>query len=300
MNAKPSYLAAFLRHPNNGMALLAAGCAAIFASIPYGWEGLALVGVVALGVEVLAALAIPDLPSFRAAVDHQHAHAQREQRRSSLLAELAENGGQGAKAVRQTYEHMCERVQALARAAAEPGTALAPADVEKLHDLCVDYLGLSVLHLSLGQRKEGLGEDALLKRIAALQTQLKNSALSAEEERQLRAAQSEYTAAAERARRMAVRRSALEATVVAMPDKLEEFYQLVMASPYAQDMGGKIEDSLSRLRIAEEVAAEFDDSELDAIDGLDTSVTLASARSQATATLGQIARQRHVAGTLKH
>ncbi|MBK6906980.1 MAG: hypothetical protein IPH08_07790 [Rhodocyclaceae bacterium] len=288
MSASPSYLAAFLRHPNNGMALLAAGCAAIFASIPYGWEGMALVGVVALGIEVLAALAIPDLPSFRAAVDRTQAGRMREQRRASLLAELDEQGGQGGKAVRQTYEQMRSRVLALMRTAAQAGGSLSVHDVEKLDDLCVDYLGMSALHLSLGQRKEGLGEDALLKRIAALQTQIKNNALSDEEERQLRAAQSEYTEAAERARRMAVRRSVLEATLVSMPDKLEELYQLVMASPYAKDMGSKIEDSLSRLRIAEEVAAEFDDSELDAIE---SPLTRGDSRTKANATLGQISRQ---------
>ena len=94
--------------------------------------------------------------------------------------------------------------------------------------------------------------------------------------------------AAERARRMAVRRSVLEATLVSMPDKLEELYQLVMASPYAKDMGSKIEDSLSRLRIAEEVAAEFDDSELDAIE---SPLTRGDSRTKANATLGQISRQ---------
>ena len=44
-----------------------------------------------------------------------------------------------------------------------------------------------------------------------------------------------------------------------MPDKMEEVYQLVITSPYSTEMGGKLEESLSRLRIAEEVAAEFDD-----------------------------------------
>jgi len=61
-----------------------------------------------------------------------------------------------------------------------------------------------------------------------------------------------------------VRRSALEATLVSMPDKIEEVYQLVITSPYATDMGSKLEDSLARLRIAEEVAAEFDDDALNA------------------------------------
>jgi hypothetical protein len=55
-----------------------------------------------------------------------------------------------------------------------------------------------------------------------------------------------------------VRRSSLEASLISMPDKMEEVYQLVITSPYSSELGGKLEESLSRLRIAEEVAAEFE------------------------------------------
>ena len=140
------------------------------------------------------------------------------------------------------------------------------ADVEKLEDLMVDYLGLSVVWQSLRPRKDGANDEVLLKRIAALQAQLQNPTLPAEEARQLRTALAEYTEAANRARRLAVRRSALEATLISMPDKLEEVYQLVMSSPYSSGMDGKLEESLARLRIAEEVAAEFGAAESMAFD----------------------------------
>jgi hypothetical protein len=74
----------------------------------------------------------------------------------------------------------------------------------------------------------------------------------------LRSALAEYTEVMNRSRRLAVRRSALEATLIAMPDKMEEVYQLVITSPYSSDMGSKLEESLAHLRLAEEVAAEFD------------------------------------------
>ena len=254
MSEKPSYLGAFWRHPSNRLALLAAGCAAIFASIPYGWTGLALVGVVALGSEILAALAIPGLPSFRAAVDREHHLQARVQRQNRLLAELNNYGDDKALA---TFRHMSGRVQALYQAVGDSRNTLTRADVEKLEDLMVDYLGLSVVWQSLRPRKDGANDEVLLKRIAALQAQLQNPTLPAEEARQLRSALAEYTEAANRARRLAVRRSALEATLISMPDKLEEVYQLVMSSPYSSGMDGKLEESLARLRIAEEVAAEF-------------------------------------------
>jgi hypothetical protein len=238
------------------MALLASGVAAIFASIPLGWAGLALVGVVALGTEVLAALAIPGLPSFRAWVDREQQQQVRAQRRVQLLNELSSYGDSNALA---TYQHMVNRVQALYQTAGDSRTTLTRPDVEKLEDLTVDYLGLCVVNLSLKQRKDRANDDVVLKRIAGIQTQLQASGLPEDEARQLRSALAEYTEVMNRARRLAVRRSALEATLLSMPDKMEEVYQLVITSPYSSDMGSKLEESLARLRIAEEVAAEFED-----------------------------------------
>lgn len=258
MNDKPNYLGAFLKHPSNLTALLAAGCAAIFASLPMGWAGLGLVGAVALGTEALAALAIPSLPSFRAWVDRQEHQQARSQRQARLLAELGQLSGSGDKNALATYRHMCSRVQALYQTAGDARTTLTRQDVDKLEDLTVDYLGLCVAHLSLKQRKDGPGEDLLSQRIAHLQGQLQNTNLPEDEARQLRSALGQYTETLQRARRLAGRRSALEATLLSLPDKMEEVYQLVITSPYSSEMGSKLEDSLARLRIAEEVAAEFE------------------------------------------
>ncbi len=259
MSDKPSYLGAFLRHPANRTALLAAGVVAIFASIPMGLAGLALVGTLAVGTEILAALMVPSLPSFKAWVDREAHHQSLSQRRQLLIAELRERGESDALS---TYQHMWERVHALYQTAGDRQTTLTRQDVEKLDTLTVDYLGLFAVNASLRRRKDPTSEDQVNRRIANVEAQLRNPALGDEEARQLRATLAEYTEVLNRSRRLAVRRSALEATLVAMPDKMEEVYQLVITSPYATDMGSKLEDSLSRLRIAEEVAAEFDDADL--------------------------------------
>ncbi|MBK7003868.1 MAG: hypothetical protein IPH37_00995 [Burkholderiales bacterium] len=255
MKPQPSYLGAFLQHPHNRMAMLATAVVAIFASIPMGWAGMALVGVIGAGFEALAALAIPSLPSFRAGVDRAQRHQARDQRRLQLLAELSNYGDTAAL---NTYQHMFNRVQALYQTATDNRTTLTRDDIEKLEDLTVDYLGLCAVNLSLKQRKDHANDDVAAKRIAGIQTQLQNKGLPEDEERQLRTALAEYTEVMNRSRRLAVRRSALEATLIAMPDKMEEVYQLVITSPYSSDMGSKLEESLSRLRMAEEVAAEFD------------------------------------------
>ena len=259
MNAKPSYLGAFLKHPSNRVALLAAGVVGIFASIPLGWAGLAAVGVVALGTEILAALTIPSLPSFKAAVDRAQHQQMRAQRRLQLLTEISNYGDTRAL---DTYQHMASRVQALYRTVEDKRSTLTRADVDKLEDLTIDYLGLSAVNLSLKQRKDSASEDTITKRINSIQGQLQNTSLPEDEQRQLRGALAEYTEVLQRSRRLAARRSALEATLISLPDKMEEVYQLVITSPYSSDMGDKLEESLSRLRIAEEVAAEFDTTEL--------------------------------------
>ena len=276
MDEKPSYLRAFLRHPYNQIGVIAAGCAAIFASIPFGWAGLALVGVVAAGIESLAALAIPGLPPFKAKIDREHRREMRALRLTRLQAEL---NSLGDSRTMESYRHMCSRVQALYLSASDTRTTLTREDVEKLEDLTVDYLGLSVVNLSLKQRKDRTGDEQVTTRIAEIKKQLSNTDLPDDELRQLRIALAEYTEILNRSRRLAVRRSALEATLLAMPDKMEEVYQLVITSPYSTDMGGQLEESLSRLRIAEEVQAEFGDVALNAYPPAKTAAAPAPNRS---------------------
>jgi hypothetical protein len=258
MMKAPSYLGGFWRSRTNRWAMFGAAGLALFASIPFGWTGFAIVAVVALGAEILAALMVPDMPSFRAWLDREHHAKERERRRASLLAELRSYGDAGALA---SYAQMLDRVKALQQTAADSRTSLTGQDVDKLDDLTVDYLGLCVLNLSLKQRKDNANEEMAIKRMTAIQQQLQRKDLTEEEGRQLRNALAEYGEIVSRSRRLASRRFALEAMLIAMPDKVEEVYQLVMTSPYSSDTGGKLEESLSRLRLAEEVAAEFGDAE---------------------------------------
>ncbi len=271
-NPKPSYLGAFLQHPYNQTAMLAGGVAAIFASMPWGWSGVALVGVLALGMDILAALAVPELPPFRAWVDRDLRHRARVQRQRQLVAELTAHGDSRSL---ETYQQMWSRVQALYQTAQDCRTTLTREDVEKLEDLTVDYLGLCAVNLSLRQRKDTSNEDIAVKRIASLTSLLDNKNLPEDEARPLRAALAQYNEVLQRSRRMAVRRSTLEATLVSMPDKMEEIYQLVITSPYSTEMGSMLEESLSRLRIAEEVAAEFD-----GVDNLPVNITMPPAMNR--------------------
>ena len=289
--AKPlSYFGAFVGHSRNLLFLAAAGCAAAFASIPYGWPALGVIAVLTLGVEIIAAMVVPDLPSFRAAIDAQYSNQSREERQNRLLRELEERGDNRAL---ETFAHMRSRVSALYQTAGDASTTLTAADVDKLADLTVDYLNLCMVNLSLKERRAQVSDEDVRKRISALQAQLKTPSLAADEEHQIQKALAEYVEAGNRSRRLTVRRNTLEATLLSLPDKLEEVYQLVMAAPFSTEMGNKIEESLSRLRIAEEVSAEFDSSE---IFNLGSPVAGASA----TVAAPQNATQRAAARALKN
>ena len=258
MSEKISYVGEFFSHRYNQIAMLGAACTAVFASIPYGWNGFALVTVLALGTEVIAALTLPDLPSFRSSVNTRLGRQTRESRRAALLEELKVYGDRPSMA---SYEHMCGRVMALYKTAGDSRSALTRGDVENLDNLTVDFLGLCVLSLSLKTRKEMASEESVQKKMNLIEVQLNRNAIPADEERQLRRTMAQYAEVLQRARRLAVRRNSLEATLMSMPDKMEEVYQLVMSSPYSSDIGAELEQSLARLRIAEEVAAEFDEAD---------------------------------------
>ena len=285
---KPSYLGAFLKHPSNRNAMLFAAVGAVAASFPLGLSGVALVAILALGAEVLAGLIVPSLPSFRASVDHQQRFAVRAERKAQLVADIRQLGD---SRMLSTYEHMWTRVQALYQTVKQKRTNLSQQDVEKLEDMTLDYLGLCAVNLSLKQRKDNASVEAAERGIATVQTQLKRADLPEDEARQLRTALSQYEDTLKRSRRLAVRRSALEAKLVALPEKLEEVFQLAITSPYSSDMGSKLEESLSRLRIAEEVAAEFDDSDV-----FDTDAPVGA---RVLADRSPLQAARHSAGTLK-
>jgi len=248
--------------------MLTAAVLAVFASIPLGLSGLALVGILALGTEALAALTVPSLPSFRASVDRAQRFEARTERKAQLIADIRQFGD---SRVLSTYQHMWTRVQALYQTVQQKRTSLSQQDVEKLEDMTLDC----AVNLSLKQRKDHASVEAAERGMAAVQAQLKRADLPDDEARQLRAALAQYEDTLQRSRRLAVRRSALEATLVALPEKLEEVYQLAITSPYSTDMGSKLEESLSRLRIAEEVAAEFSTPEFD----LDTPLATGTASS---------------------
>ncbi len=259
---RPLYLKAFLTHPANTGAVLGTVALGVLGSFVMGLGAITLAVIVAASAEALGALFVPALPSFRAKVDRDARTAAREEARKFYLTQL---DNMNARAVLDQFRAMDGRVRQLYHAVSQRGATLAVGEVEKLEDLSVDFLGLAHLQLSMSRAKSGGAEAELARRIGAIETQLADRSRPEDEVRSLRAALAEYNESLARARRLVARRTSLEALLVSLPDKVEEVYQLVMSAPFSTDVGRKIEESLERLRIAEEVASEFDDTDWPAV-----------------------------------
>jgi hypothetical protein len=96
------------------------------------------------------------------------------------------------------------------------------------------------------------------RKLRAVDERLAGGKLDQEEQTQLRRAKAEYEEALSRQARIASRRSALEATLVAMPIRLEEVYQMVMSAPRDGNLSQLLEESVSRLKLAEQAALDIE------------------------------------------
>jgi hypothetical protein len=283
MKKEPSYLGAMLASQANLHAVLGMGAVAALAAFPFGRVGAAL-PLLALGVgEVIAGLVVPDLPAFRAKVDRASRRARRDEVRATLLSELmrripleirgpalmplrAPDGSPSRRgdaraldaANRQrmvAFNRMGEQIEALAGVAQDRDSSLGDSEIERLQDAALDYLSLWLARLQIDER-EGASD---LRDIRGKLAQIEQSLPGADRANaaQLRRAQAEYQGILDRRNALAGKSVAIDAALAAMPDKIEEIYQMVIAAPYSKGMGNRLEDSLSRLRLADELEQEL-------------------------------------------
>lgn len=252
---KPSYWKAFLWHRKNQLLVLGVGAASVLASFPFGGDALAL-GLLGLAaVEMIGLAIVPGLPNFQLAVNEQARREQREASRQTLLREVQSHGGSSHL---RSFEQMCNRVASLYRTARDHSSSLTTREVEQLDDLTVDYLRMCVSDAVLRGPEANDFVAGVNRKLRGVNERLQREDLGQDERMQLQRAKAEYEEALARQARIASRRSALEASLVAMPVRLEEVYQMVMTAPRDGNLGQLLEESVSKLRLAEEVAREFD------------------------------------------
>jgi hypothetical protein len=255
VSEQPSYWLEFLKHPHNQVAVAAMVAGTVLLSFPWGGDAWVLGGLLIGSVEAIGLAIVPSLGSFRASVDRKRRRAEREQRRSSLLAEVGRLGGSSYEA---QYEAICERVQSLYRTAADRSTVLSEREVEQLDDLSVDYLRLC---LSDAVMSSTGSQDAVRRANAQareLESKLRSSEISVEERSDLERVLAELRSVGERNGRMAARRSTLDAALLSMPVRIEEMYQMVLTSARSTELTQMLEESVSRLRMSERAMRDLD------------------------------------------
>ena len=250
MKKEVSYWKAFLAHHYNQLVVWGALAAGVMASFPLGMDGLALALLGLAAVEVVGLAVVPGLPPFIASVDQKVRQEERKSKRERLLSEVRMHGGSSHL---RSYEQMAQRVESLYRLAADSATSLSRREVEQLDDLVVNYLAMCLSDAVMRAKDVGDHRGLAERKLQALRQRLAQGGLAPADEQQLVRATQEYEEALARQQRMDVRRSSLEATLMSMPVRMEEVYQMVMTAPNVGSLSSLLEDSMSKLRAAEEV-----------------------------------------------
>jgi hypothetical protein len=257
VNKGTPYWLAFLKHPTNLAVVLGMVAASLGLSLPWGGDGLGL-GLIALAaIQMIGVATVPGLPAFQAYVNKRNRNVERAERRHSLMQEIQSHGGSPHL---RSYEQMCLRVASLYRSAADSSTALTEREVEQIDDLTIDYLRMCLSDSVLRSSAKTELKPAVAYKLRDVQSRLEAGGLSRDDELQLRQAEAEYEEAIARQTRMAARRSALDASLISMPVRLEEVYQMVMTQPRAGNLSQMLEESVSKLRLAEEAAQDIEQS----------------------------------------
>lgn len=277
-----SYLRAWLTSQTNVMAVLGGGLAAAIASFPAGAAG-AIGALVVLGAaQALAALVIPDLPSFRSKVDREARRTAIDQRRQQLKAELGLLlGGEDSMfgtAMWQKYLTITDRATVLYKIAGEAQSQLSYDDAERVDKASVDYLALWLADITMKERIRNGQEATLDRRLRDAERSMADVEEHDPRYRHLKMARDDYLAVKQRHERLVARRMSIEAALVSLPDQVEEIYQMVVASPYSSVLGSKLGESLSRLQLEEDIELELTENDLDS-DYFKTGATGAQVRA---------------------
>lgn len=262
-----SYLRAWLTSQPNVVTVLGGGLAAAMASIPAGGAGAIGALVVLAAVQVLAALVIPDLPSFRSKVEREARRSAIDQRRAQLQHEIfLLHGGLErvfGMAMWQKYQVIVERAEVLYKIAGEEQSQLSYDDAERVDKASVDYLAMWLAEVTIKERLRSGEEATVDRRLREAERALASVEESDPRHRHVKMARDDYLAIKLRHDRLAARRMSIEAALVSLPDQVEEIYQMVVASPYSSVLGSKLGESLSRLQLEEDIELELSQNDLD-------------------------------------
>ncbi|TDR47571.1 hypothetical protein DFR29_102231 [Tahibacter aquaticus] len=250
---QPSYLWAMLTTPLNVNLFLATLASSTFLSIPYGAPGAILPLLAFAAGEAIAAMFVPSSSTFRAKVDLKLKLKRREAAAMHLRGEIARRCTEHDPRW-DIYRNLQERVRSLREMGSHRRSALSEKDLERIEDTGIDFLGLWLAELSMEERQDSVKERDVERRIAEITARIEKGA---EDERSLRKARSDLEELLLRHRRLASRKSAVEAALLSLPDAVEEIYQAIITNSAAAEGGVRLTEAIERLRLEEELESSY-------------------------------------------
>lgn len=256
---EPSYLMEMLAHQYTLYGFLGSVAAGSMLAIPYdlGLAALPLLGFTAL--TSLAALFVPSALPFRRWVDRRRHDERRAATRAQLRREL-ENRIGPEHPTWATHARMEQRVVSLRELAKQRSSNFFEAELERLDDATVDFLGLWLARLSMAERLHHLREQDLPAKLAQTEQRL---ALARNENRgdrrALEKACADLTRLLDSQGRIETHETAIETAMLAMSDALEEVYQGVMSNPASNEASSRLQQAVDRMRIEDDLGSALEE-----------------------------------------
>lgn len=249
---KPSYLSEMLFSQINVNVGLASLAAAAVAAIPLGLAGAAVPLVLFGAGEAIASMFVPSSQTFRNKVDKKIRAKKREafvhhlRNQITRLTTGPANWG--------TYDRMLERAAAIQDLKSHRQDVISDRDLERLEDASVDFLSLWLTQLTISERLDSLGANGLNKQLYAVDEKLKRTP----GDLTLQKAKGELEELVKRVQRLTARKAVVDASMLALPDAVEEIYTSALSSSTAGDVAQRLQEAVDRLQIEEDLDNKLD------------------------------------------
>lgn len=232
---------------NGFLGALATGTLLAF---PYGF-GVATIPVLCFSAALgIAAMFVPNSARFRHKIDRAKRAERRAEARANLIEEIRRRAPEDP--LWELYDGLCRRVASLYRMAHGREGGLSSADLERLDDATVDFLGLWLGRLSMSERLETLNERALREKLRSITAQLEKNGEPANR-KHLQQARADIERILTRRERLVARQASVEAAQLSLADTFDEVYQGVMTQPTGGDIGRQLQEAVERLHIEEDL-----------------------------------------------
>lgn len=253
-NVRTNYRKAFFLHDYNVWAAAFTVVASVVLSLGYDSLGfIPLLGFTAVQAGLFWG-GVAESSLWRTYVDAQERVTQRDDSRARLLNELAHYSNVNAyKRYTNQYKMMCDRIESMYTIANDTRANITATEVDRFNDMTVSYLSLLYAWLNADTTLASQRLNEAKDNITKIETRLRETSMTAIDRAHLSKALGEYRGVVERSKRRESRLTIIEASLNTIPDKLEEAYQMLSASPYSSETGQRIEESLNTLLLQEEV-----------------------------------------------